>query len=382
MTTYPLRTPRRWAALLPTLLLATFAPLATATAPTAEADTATRLVGVFRLTPGKCAGGKISGTHLRMILPSGSTDGPYMANGDSPCSDQSFTPLGPGKDGGISTVGYQAAPQPAFDSSGNARANRITAPAQYYGTAFTTSTAAREPQTGRSVPVPTVILRGRSLTADLRAFTVSWNKQYFNQGSPKPDGSTPGNTKAAKGTFEPATGRFTLDWASQVQGGPFDKFTGKWHFEGVFVPAGSGGTGSTSGSGSTGSGSTGTTGSGGSSGTTGGTGQGAGTATQPGAAPGVAPAPGQAPASGASAGAAPGAAPSAGAPVAAGDANGVPVAGAPGTRTVTQRHKEWQVSGPLAGTAIGLAVLALGLIVGTRLLERRAGRGARKAATS
>ena len=67
---------------------------------------------------------------------------PIMSNADSPCSDQSFTPLGPGSDGGLSTVGYQAAPKPAFDSSGNARASRITARAQYYGTAFATATAA------------------------------------------------------------------------------------------------------------------------------------------------------------------------------------------------------------------------------------------------
>jgi hypothetical protein len=362
MTTYSLRSARlrRWTpALLPALVLGLL-PLATVVAPPSEADTATRLVGLFRLAPGSCKGGKVTGTYLRMVLPSGTADGPYMSNGDSSCSDQSFTPLGPGADGGLSTVGYQAAPKPAFDSSGNARANRITAPAQYYGTAFTTATAATEPQSGRSVPVPTVTLRGTSLTADLRAFTVSWNKQYFNQGAPKPDGSTPGNTKLAQGSYDPATGRFTLDWASQVQGGPFDKFTGKWHLEGVFVPArssGSGGSTGGQGSASGGSGSVTTPG-----------------AVQPGAAqPGAAPAPGQAPAAGAPLAASPGAVATPGAPLAATDA-GTLTAGTPGTRTVTQRHKEWRVSGPLTGLAVGLAVVAIGLIVGTRVLERRASR--------
>ncbi|WP_207007796.1 hypothetical protein [Nocardioides aromaticivorans] len=367
MTTYTLRSARsrRWSpALLAALLLGSLVPLSTAVAPTSQADSATRLSGVFRLAPGSCAGGRISGTYLRMILPSGTTNGPYMSNADSPCSDQSFTPLGAGTDGGLSTVGYQPAPKPAFDSSGNARAGRITARAQYYGTAFATATAGKEPQTGRSVPVPSVTLRGNRLTADLRAFTVSWNKQYFNQGAPKPDGSTPGNTTLATGTYDRATGRFTLDWASQVQGGPFDKFTGKWHLEGVFVPAGSSGSGGSSGAGT------------GSTGQPGTTSQGSGTGAQPGAVePGEAPAPGQAPAAGDPLAGTPGAPITPGAPLAATDAGSVS-AGAPGTRTVTQRHKEWQVSGPLTATAIGLAVLAVGLIVGTRILERRARKAA------
>ncbi|KRA38853.1 MULTISPECIES: hypothetical protein [unclassified Nocardioides] len=377
MTTLPLRrahSRHRWLALLLALIAGTLASLSTAAAPPSEADTASRLVGVFRLSAGSCKGGKIAGTYLRMILPSGTVNGPYMSNGDSPCSDQSYTPLGPGVDGGLSTVAHQAAPQPAFDSAGNARANRITAPAQYYGTAFTTATAAKEPQTGRSVPVPTVTLRGDKLTADLRAFTVSWNKQYFNQGAPKPDGSTPGNTKVATGTYDRATGRFTLEWASQVQGGPFDRFTGKWHLEGVFVPAvanGAGSPGSTQqGSASAGSGSAANPG------------QAQPGAAVPGAAvpgtavPGTA-VPGQAPVAGAPVAGAPAAgAPVAGAPVAGAP---VPVAGATAGQTITQRHTEWRVSGPLTAFAIGLAVVALGLVVGTRVLERR---GARKAAAS
>lgn len=53
------------------------------------------------------------------------------------------------------------------------------------------------------------------------------------------------------------------------------------------------------------------------------------------------------------------------------DAATTPAADASGSRTVTQRHTEWQVSGPLTVLAIGIAVLAIGLIVGSRIAERR-----------
>ena len=64
--------------------------------------------------------------------------------------------------------------------------------------------------------------------------TVAWNGQQFNQGAPKPDGSSPGITVAPKGTYDPATGKYVLEWASQIVGGPFDGYTGVWHLEGTF----------------------------------------------------------------------------------------------------------------------------------------------------
>jgi len=199
------------------------------------------LIGRFELTPGSCAGGTVSGTYLRMILPSGTPSGPYMSNSDSRCSDQSYTPLSPGTDGGLVSSSYQPTPNPPFDKNGNALAGRITAPALFYGTSFATSSNAKDPQTDLSVSAPRVFANGRTLSADLRAFSVTWNNQYFNQGSPKPDGSLPGNTRAPSGTYDVATGAFTLNWTSQVVGGPFDKFTGQWHLAGRFVPAGSSG---------------------------------------------------------------------------------------------------------------------------------------------
>lgn len=200
------------------------------------ASAATPLNGVFTLTAGSCASGSVSGTYLRMILPSGTPSGPYMSNSDSRCADQTYTPLAAGTDGGLISGGYQPTPQPPFDTHGNALAGRITAPSPFYGTAFATSSNPKDPQTGVNVPAPQVYANGSSLTADLRAFSVTWNGQYFNQGAPKPDGSLPGNTRPATGTYDPSTGAFTLSWTSQVVGGPFDKFTGQWHLAGQFTP--------------------------------------------------------------------------------------------------------------------------------------------------
>lgn len=209
-------------------------------APAAEAAGGSALVGTFALTPGSCAGGGVSGTYLRMILPSGGPSGPYLSNSDSRCGDQSYTTLNPGTEGGLTSGSYQPQPSPPFDAKGNALAGTITAPAQFYGTSFATSANKVDPQTKRSVGAPSVTASGSTLHADLRGFAVTWNSQYFNQGSPKPDGSYPGNTRPATGTYDATTGAFTLNWTSQVVGGPFDKFTGQWHLQGVFHPAGHG----------------------------------------------------------------------------------------------------------------------------------------------
>ena len=68
---------------------------------------------------------------------------------------------------------------------------------------------------------------------------AEWNRQYFNQGSPKPDGSKPGITSPVTGTFDAKTRAFTLEWTSSIVGGPFNGFTGQWHLEGTYVNCGS-----------------------------------------------------------------------------------------------------------------------------------------------
>ena len=315
----------------------------------APAARPTDLVGTLKLTGGSCSGGKISGTYLRMILPSGGAQGPFLSNNDSSCPDQSYTPLNPGTDGGLRLGSYQPTPTPRFGPDGDAKANRITAPARFYGTSFATATSKTDPQTKRAVPAPSATVVGNKISADLRSFAVTWNNQDFNQGAPKPNGSTPGNTPArATGTYDAATGRFTLSWSSQVEGGPFDKFSGFWHFEGVFVPAAGRAapsqpsTAPSKGSGSTGSGSTGTTVPG---------------STAPGSSASVAPGTAGAP------GTVPGAA-----PVLTGNAA---TAAAPATTTVVTKDR-WNVSKPVIGLAIVIALLAIVALVGLNRLGRPA----------
>ena len=223
------------AALAPGLLLPGYAS-------TASAQSGPRpLVGTFRITAGQCAGGEVTGTYLRLVLPTGSENGPFVSNGDSRCDDETYTPLAPGADGGLVTDGYQPVPDPAFDGNGNGLADRITAPAMFFGVQFSTATNSVDPQTEADVPAPSISADGTNLTGQITAFAAQWNNQHFNQGAPKPGGGEPGLTSPPHGTYDPGTGAFTLDWASHIEGGPFNNFTGLWHLEGVFVPSEGGG---------------------------------------------------------------------------------------------------------------------------------------------
>lgn len=201
----------------------------------AQAPVAQSLVGTFLLDPGACDGP--SGTYFQMVQPGGSPDeGPYVDNNDSTCDDSSVTPLRPGTDGGLITGSYQPHPDQAFE--GNAgRADRITQPQPFFGTAFAVATNPTDPQTGVDVPAPEITVDDTgALSGDVRSFGAAWQAQHFNQGSPKPDGSTDGGTTPVTGTYDRATGHFVLEWSSEIQGGPFNNFTGVWHLEGTFQP--------------------------------------------------------------------------------------------------------------------------------------------------
>jgi hypothetical protein len=202
------------------------------------------LVGTFTIAPGACTGGKTgtgTGSYFRMILPSGNQSGPFIDNTDSTCANPTYTLFTPGADGGLVTGGYQPAPSPGFDGDGNSTANRIIQPVKFFGRNFSLSTNPTDLQIGQAVSAPVLRADGNTITGDVTALNATWNRQAFNQGSPKPGGSLPGNTKVVSGTYDAASGRYSLTWSSQIVGGPFDNFTGQWHLEGTFRPAGSGG---------------------------------------------------------------------------------------------------------------------------------------------
>ena len=227
----------------------------------------TELVGLLKLAPGAVNGGKVTGTWFRMVQVGGTVKaGPFMKNADSRADGGEVTLLAPGSSGGVRLAGYQSQPTPAFAADGDSLASAIVKPARFFAVAFSVSTNPVDPQTKRKVAPPTVFVKNGRLTADLSSWGVTWNNQVFNQGAPKPVPATaaqaPGQAKAAKvwdwvagkylesapaptltgkaatGTYDAKTHRFTLEWTSLIEGGPFNRFIGRWHLEGTFVADG------------------------------------------------------------------------------------------------------------------------------------------------
>lgn len=198
-------------------------------APSARSSATTNLVGTFKLKPGRFANGKATGTYFRMILHGGG----YFTNPDSTSSDKTYTLGTPGSDGGLVTGRYQAPAGASFDAKGNALASRIVRPQSFTGIDFSVATPAVDPQTKKKVPAPVIRATGRKLSGQVTAFAAEWNNNFFNQGAPKPDGSG----SALKGSYNPKTRHFVLTWTSLIKGGPFNSFSGFWHFEGTFKPA-------------------------------------------------------------------------------------------------------------------------------------------------
>jgi hypothetical protein len=229
------------------------------------ASASTPLVGTFKLQAGSCAHGE-TGSYFRMVIAGkapGGPDGSYLSNSNSTCSDHTYTLFQPGTSGGLVTGGYQPEPSPAFDKSGNSLADQIIQPVAFYGVKFSVSTESVDPQTKESVPVPSLSVNSSGdISGNLEAWNAAWNANYFNQGSPKPGGATPGFTSGPTGTYNSSTGAFAVSWTSQIVTGPFNSFTGQWHLVGTFKS----GTSSTTPSG--GSSTTGTLGGSGGSGST------------------------------------------------------------------------------------------------------------------
>jgi hypothetical protein len=205
---------------------------ATSAAPAAT----TPMVGLFRFNPGAYSDGVATGSYIRLVLAGGSKDkGPFFPNPSSKAT--TYTLLNPGTDGGLRTGTYQPAPSPAFTATGDATANRIIAPQRFAFIQYSAQTSPKDPQTGADVPAPTIsVTPDGKLSGQLQAFAAQWNKQNFNVGSPKPDGSLPGLTSPVTGTYNSVTHAYTLEWTSQIVGGAFNNFSAEWHFEGTFEP--------------------------------------------------------------------------------------------------------------------------------------------------
>jgi hypothetical protein len=194
------------------------------------------LIGTFELETGTDDGGAIGGSWFEMLDPENPPR--PLENGNSPLADKDYTPLSPGTDGGLSTSTFQPAPSPAFSPAGNALASAIMQPQNFFGVNFSVVSQASDPQNGETDPVAQIVDTNGQLSGQITAWAVGWNKQWFNQGSPKPNGTLPGPTTAVTGTYDAATGHYVLEWKSLIVGGPFNSQEGSWHLEGTFVPAG------------------------------------------------------------------------------------------------------------------------------------------------
>jgi hypothetical protein len=208
----------------------------TTTKASTSKGTSGELVGTFGIDAASCtAAGAPTGSYFRMVKSGGNLDaGPFVDNADSSCTDKSYTALAPGTDGGLVTGSYQEQPDPPFDAAGKATAGKIVTPTAFFGAPFAVSTNPTDPASKTKVATPVVSVADGKLTGNVGAVSVAWNGQQFNQGAPKPDGSKPGSTTDLSGTYDAKTGAYTIEWASQIVGGPFDGFTGVWHLEGTF----------------------------------------------------------------------------------------------------------------------------------------------------
>lgn len=93
-------------------------------------------------------------------------------------------------------------------------------------------------QSAEAHPVPTADIsncvgNNCTLSVDLSSWEVMWNGSAFEQG-PRP--SNLGGFVPAVGTYDLATHAYSLTWASQIKGGPFNGVTGYWHLDGTVVP--------------------------------------------------------------------------------------------------------------------------------------------------
>jgi hypothetical protein len=202
------------------------------------------LDGTFELTPTTSDAGSAPprGSWFEM-LDADEADRVPLSNGNSPLENKDYTPLSPGTDGGLQTFAYQPPPSPAFaektggKEDGNALAEDIMQPQNFFGGNFSVVTEETDPQSKEADPRPVIVDDNGQLSGQITAWAVGWNGEWFNQGSPKPDGTLPGGTIAPSGTYDASTGHYTLDWKSLIVNGPFNGFLGSWQLEGTFVPA-------------------------------------------------------------------------------------------------------------------------------------------------
>ena len=93
-------------------------------------------------------------------------------------------------------------------------------------------------QSGNGHPAPSAEITNCvgsicTLSLQLESWEVMWNGSAFEQG-PRPVNTGP--FTLATGTFDQSNNHYSVLWASQINGGPFNGVTTRWYLEGVLVP--------------------------------------------------------------------------------------------------------------------------------------------------
>ncbi|MBV9412364.1 MAG: hypothetical protein JO148_12260 [Acidimicrobiia bacterium] len=192
-----------------------------------------RLVGTFVLGPPTCAGDRPAGSWF--VVSYGTK---VQQNPASSCAGGAATLLAPGAVG-LPTGHFLLDPQPTFDGQGDSVSAGIIRPTQFGSHKLGMATSPNDVQDAPGGPAafsaPEALWQGGNLVVDLRALDVTYDGP--------PDStcvSAAGNgcwlegARQATGTYDPATGAFSLEWLSS-QG-----FTGAsagvtFHLAGTFV---------------------------------------------------------------------------------------------------------------------------------------------------
>jgi hypothetical protein len=198
------------------------------------------MAGTFRVDAGRCAlaNATPTGSYLVVLNAGG---GKSVTNPGGGCVNPNYTPLTPGRDGGVVLGDFQPNAQPTFDEQRNSLSDRIINPVAFGPYKLGMATDAHDEQNAPggtpAFPPPSAERQGRQLHADLRSITITYGG---------PAGTTCSTafgvgcwnlgSRSAVGTYDPATKHFAVEWQLGETFAPAgDSLI--VHLEGTFIPS-------------------------------------------------------------------------------------------------------------------------------------------------
>jgi hypothetical protein len=198
------------------------------------------MAGTFRLDAGRCAlaNAAPTGSYLVVLNAGG---GKSVTNPGGGCVNPNYTPLTPGRDGGVVLGDFQPNAQPTFDEQRNSLSDRIINPVAFGPYKLGMATDAHDEQNAPGgTPAfrpPSAERQGRQLHADLRSITITYGGPAGTTCSTAVGvGCWNLGSRSAVGTYDPATKHFAVEWQLG------ETFTPAGdslivHLEGTFIPS-------------------------------------------------------------------------------------------------------------------------------------------------